>query len=129
MPSPQHGTNALTQICHRALLRVISEGSLHYERKRHLPRLLPREHLRLDEPDSAATLSIARALRAALARERRLGRQGDWRYDLNRHIGLRQALWAELRYLRCQLTDETGAPPPPHGPHGPQDADLAGKRR
>ena len=81
------------------LLRVIAAGVEVYDRDRHLPRLSPLEpkDLRDSRPETrrAIVARLARALRA----ERNRGRAGHWTYDLNRHIGLRQAYAAERQLL------------------------------
>lgn len=70
-----------------------------YDRARHLPRLIPigPEEIRDDSPATrrAILTRLARALRA----ERNRGRAGHWTYDLNRHLGLKQAYAAEWQRL------------------------------
>lgn len=79
---------------------VIARGAAVYVRERILPRLLPLAgfDLQTDDPETIARIvsALARALRA----ERTRGRAGHWSYDLNRHIGLVQALRAETALLR-----------------------------
>ena len=59
--------------------------------------LFPAEITRLDKNQNDGVLKkLVRALRS----ERRRGRAGHWRYSLQRHIGLMQAVAAEK--LRCQ---------------------------
>ncbi len=89
--------------------RLVDAGAAAYDRRLVLPRLLPLEPADLagPEPDTARRLCrlIARALRA----ERNRGRAGHWTYDLNRHIGLMQALKAE----RATLSGRRPPQPPP----------------
>jgi hypothetical protein len=81
----------------RALDLTIESGAETYDRGRHLPRLIAitPEELEDSRPESQRSIlaKLARALRA----ERNRGRAGHWTYDLNRHIGLRQAYLAEKR--------------------------------
>lgn len=89
--------------CHQALARLVARGAANYQRQRHLPRLLTGEQINVGYCRSG-TMHIVRALQRALRHERELGRAGHWQYDLNRHIGLRQALRAEMHHLRQQIT-------------------------
>ncbi len=84
----------------RAINLTIIGGADFYERKRHLPRLISYDSTHESREAASETLSIIRRLYGAIRHERRLGKQGHWAYDLNRHIGLRQALRAELAFLR-----------------------------
>jgi Family of unknown function (DUF6477) len=90
---------------YRAVDRVIANGSEAYERGRMLPRVLPigPDELRGAEPETTRriVLKLARALRAERAR----GRAGHWTYDLNRHIGLMQALKAEQERLAASARE------------------------
>lgn len=78
----------------KALEATLVAGAGHYRRATMLPRLLPR--LLVSDEDEAVQTSalIIAALREALRLER--VRAGHWAYDLNRHMGLAQALRAEL---------------------------------
>ncbi|MBV8849346.1 MAG: hypothetical protein JOZ16_07145 [Methylobacteriaceae bacterium] len=64
-----------------------------------LPRVLPvgPDEIAGAEPETTRriVLKLARALRIERAR----GRAGHWTYDLNRHIGLMQAMKAEQERL------------------------------
>jgi hypothetical protein len=82
-----------------ALARVGAAGVELYERSRHLPRLLPIGPDEIADASLAARRSIVARLTRALRAERGRGRAGHWTYDLNRHIGLSQALAAERRQL------------------------------
>lgn len=46
----------------------------------------------LPEQDEASRLHMCRRLTRLIERERLKGTSGHWSYDLNRHIGLKQAL-------------------------------------
>jgi hypothetical protein len=90
--------NVRRQAC-RTIDGVIANGSEIYERSRLLVRLLPvgPEEIAGHEPETTRriVLKLARALRTERAR----GRAGHWTYDLNRHVGLMQALKAEQERL------------------------------
>lgn len=73
----------------RAVRLLIEEGAGRYDRSRHAERLLG-----ADEP--APRQAVIARLRRALRIERQRGRAGHWAYDLNRHMGLLQALKSEL---------------------------------
>ena len=79
--------------------RQIAGGSLHYERARHLRRLLPLAPEDFSQRDAATTQRILLRLAHAMREERRRGRMGHWTYDLNRHIALAQAYRAEKTAL------------------------------
>jgi hypothetical protein len=81
------------------LLEVIAAGVEVYDRERHLPRLLPLEPKDLEDSRPEARRAILARLARALRAERNRGRAGHWTYDLNRHIGLRQAYAAERQLL------------------------------
>ena len=84
----------------RAIHLTIVGGADHYDRQRHLPRLLGAGFENQNQEETGQTLEIVRRLSRAIRQERQLGRRGHHAYDLNRHIGLRQALRAELASLR-----------------------------
>lgn len=78
-----------------AFRRGIARGAGRFDPARHLPRLLAEEDwARLWGAASPEGAVLAR-LDAALRVERRKARAGHWSYDLNRHIGLLQAMKAE----------------------------------
>ena len=89
----------------RAVDRIVANGSGAYERHRMLPRVLPigPDELRGAEPETTRriVLKLARPLRAERAR----GRAGHWTYDLNRHMGLLQALKAEQERLAASARE------------------------
>lgn len=78
----------------RDLRARIVAGANRFDPGRHIPRLLPEgpEELFASRPEHRTALTAR--LRAALRSERRRGRAGHWSYDLNRHLGLLQALRA-----------------------------------
>jgi hypothetical protein len=83
----------------RAMDGLINAGRETYDRGRMLVRLLPvgPDDILGHEPETTRriVLKLARALRTERAR----GRAGHWTYDLNRHVGLVQALKAEEERL------------------------------
>ena len=83
-----------------ALDRTIERGAEAYERRLHLPRLLPLLPSELADDSPAASRMILRRLARALRNERNRGRAGHWTYDLNRHIALAHAYAGEKRRLR-----------------------------
>ncbi len=84
----------------RAINLKITGGADNYKRERHLHRLISHDNRQHSQGSGDKTIKIIRKLCSAIRRERQLGNAGHWAYDLNRHIGLRQALRAELRFLR-----------------------------
>lgn len=117
--------------------RTVRAGALLYERERMLARLVA------VTPDEVADRSLpgqrrlVERLARALREERRRGQAGHWTYDLNRHIGLMQALAAERRLLRAlrPANREEELSPPPLRPaarrsrQASQPPASAGKRR
>jgi hypothetical protein len=87
----------------------IAAGVEVYDRRRHLPRLLPVGPAELTDDSTAARRRIVARLACALRAERNRGRAGHWTYDLNRHIGLSQAYAAERR--RLDPSAAVGGPP------------------
>lgn len=71
---------------------ALKQGRDAYRRDRDLPKLLP-----LLSPEATPAGHIRAHLRAALAKERRLGAEGHWRYDLTRHKLLAAALAGEMQ--------------------------------
>lgn len=84
----------------RAVAAVQRAGVEAYDRSRHLPRLLPIGPAEIADARPEAHRSIVARLARALRAERSRGRAGHWTYDINRHIGLKQAYEAERRALR-----------------------------
>ncbi len=85
----------------RAVGAAVRAGSVDYRRARILPRLVPVDPAEVAADSPAGTRRILALLARALCSERRRGRAGHWSYDLNRHIGLRQAMLAETARLRA----------------------------
>jgi hypothetical protein len=78
---------------------VIARGCASYDRGRMLPRVLPLGPDDIFGPEPETTRAIVLKLARALRTERARGRAGHWTYDLNRHLGLVQALKAEEERL------------------------------
>jgi hypothetical protein len=79
-----------------------------YCRAEQLPPLLKLWPNEVEDYSYPGTLKIAALLRKALRIERNRGRTRDWAYDLNRHLGLIDALKAE----RARLAALAPALPP-----------------
>jgi hypothetical protein len=75
-------------------------GAVDYHRATVLPRLIPIGPGELADDSREGRRRILAMLARALRSERRRGRAGHWSYDLNRHIGLRQAMVAEAARMR-----------------------------
>jgi hypothetical protein len=83
----------------RSFDAVVRSGSDSYDRRLHLPRILPVGPVEIADVSLAGRRAIVRRLARALRAERNRGRAGHWTYDLNRHIALAQAYAAERRLL------------------------------
>lgn len=92
---------ALAATARRAVAAAVRAGAVEYRRSSILPRLLPVGPAEVADESPAGTQRILALLARALRSERRRGRAGHWSYDLNRHIGLRQAMLAETARLRA----------------------------
>jgi hypothetical protein len=79
---------------------LISRGVEPYDRRRHLPRILPVGPAEVADVSQSGLRRILARLARALRAERNRGRAGHWTYDLNRHIALAQAYESERRLLR-----------------------------
>ena len=88
----------IAKITRQALAGIQSQGARHYLRNITLPRFLPLAALQATHQEPEITQAIIAALQRLLRIER--ARRGHWTYDLNRHIGLSQALQAELAQVR-----------------------------
>lgn len=97
-----------------AVARTVAAGVERYQRDRHLPRLIPLTPKEIADTRPEARRAILTRLARALRAERNRGRAGHWTYDLNRHIGLRQAYAAE-RMLLGERTPVRETKPPPRG--------------
>ncbi len=95
-----HANRMRTRAWH-AVDAVIAAGALSYDRSR-LSRLIPIAPCGAKGGGAAATRAIIRLLARAMRGERARGRAGHWTYDLNRHMGLLQALRAERERLACE---------------------------
>lgn len=96
----------------RAARLLIERGGECYDPHRHLARLTGTGLEGIwaidEESGNAATARLRRALRS----ERHRGRSGHWSYDLNRHIGLLQALKAELAKANNRASGSARRPHP-----------------
>jgi hypothetical protein len=90
---------SLGEMARNSFRALAKAGADAYHRERYLPRLVPIEASRLADPSIELQRCIVATLARALRAERNRGRAGHWTYDLNRHIGLRQAYLAERRLL------------------------------
>lgn len=94
---PVHGQRGLAGAASHAVDRAVRVGAEDYDRSRHLPRLIPIDPALLEDGSTEVRRFILNRLARALRAERNRGRAGHWTYDLNRHIGLKQAYAAEKR--------------------------------
>lgn len=102
---------------------IITSGEAAYGRARILPRLIPVSVDTAALDDLATAERIVGLLQRAVRSERTKGRAGHWTYDLNRHLGLIQALRAEtatLRLLRKRRARASVRPPAPAESPGPE---------
>ena len=95
----QHNPGYFRRQAYRAVDGVIAYGRQSYERGRMLPRLLPVGPDDITGPEPETTRRIVLRLARALRAERARGRAGHWTYDLNRHVGLVQAMRVEQERL------------------------------
>ena len=86
----------------RAINITIASGAERYDRSG-LSRLIPVGPDEIVGAGPQATRKIVLMLARALRGERTRGRAGHWTYDLNRHLGLAQALRAERERLESEL--------------------------
>jgi len=82
-----------------AVAATVAGGVAAWERERMLPRLIAVSPEDLADGSRETGRTILRRLLLALRGERRRGRAGHWSYDLDRHIGLVQAVAAERARL------------------------------
>jgi hypothetical protein len=80
----------------------VTAGAAVYRRDLVLPRLIPVGPDEIAGPEPATGRRLCALIARALRAERCRGRAGHWSYDLNRHIGLAQALKAERAALSGQ---------------------------
>lgn len=98
-PSPAEA--ALATAARQAVRAAVRAGAVEYQRASILPRLVAVAPAEVADDSPAGTRRILALLARALRSERRRGRAGHWSYDLNRHIGLRQAMLAETARLKA----------------------------
>lgn len=98
-PCPAEAVVAAT--ARQAVRAAVRAGAVEYRRASILPRLVPVAPAEVADDSPAGTRRILALLARALRSERRRGRAGHWSYDLNRHIGLRQAMLAETARLKA----------------------------
>ncbi len=110
MPQDKINGNANERIRRRFArgVRSGSEAEAAYDRRLHLPRLLPLDPDAIADFSVEASRRIVRRLASALRSERTRGRAGHWTYDLNRHLALIQAYRAERRRLRERAGGDAG---------------------
>jgi len=94
---------------------IIRAGAALYDRKRHLRRLVPLTGPQELDPEAIPIEIVLSKLERGLAAERarRHGRGSQWAYDVNREIGLLQALLAERR--RAAIAKAEGRTESPTG--------------
>jgi hypothetical protein len=90
----------------RSFAAIVSSGAKTYERRLHLPRVLPIGPDEVADGSPAAIRAIVQRLARALRAERNRGRAGHWTYDLNRHIALAQAYAAERQLMAAARESE-----------------------
>lgn len=111
-----HGSgDRLGRAARHALTVVIDGVAEHYDRARHLPRLIPVGPADVADDSPGGRRAILARLARALRAERNRGRAGHWTYDLNRHVGLAQAYAAERAREGGSATPQTTKPPPGAG--------------
>ncbi len=103
-----------------SLARVLAAGVEAYDRRRMLPRLIRATPDELDDGSDGMRRALILRLARALRSERNRGRAGHWTYDLNRHIGLRQAYIAEKRAEAARKGAIPAAAPRPGRDRAPE---------
>lgn len=111
---PDSSWGDLRGAARRSVAKTVAAGVEPYQRDRHLPRLIPLTPKELADTRPEARRAFLMRLARALRAERNRGRAGHWTYDLNRHIGLKQAYAAE-RTLLGERTPGRKTKPPPSG--------------
>ena len=102
-------TRRTGRFARQSLAKTIAAGSEDYDRRRHLARLIPVGPDEIEDESQPGRHAILAKLSRALRAERNRGRAGHWTYDLNRHIGLRQA-YSTARRLLGEATTTLRAP-------------------
>ena len=95
----------IAKVTRQAFAEIQGQGARVYDRNLILPRFFNLAAMREAYLEPDLTLAILAALHRMLRGER--ARRGHWTYDLNRHIGLSQALLAE----RAHMAAGTKTPP------------------
>ena len=124
--SPCPAEAAVAATARQAVRAAVRAGAVEYRRASILPRLVPIDPADVADDSPAGTRRILALLARALRSERRRGRAGHWSYDLNRHIGLRQAMLAETARLsaaRSRRPRSNGSGNEPVDGSRPGDAD------
>ena len=98
----------LDRAARRAVAHTVEAGARDYVRERQLPRLIPIGPDEMTGEEPATTRRIVARLTRALRGERQRGRAGHWTYDLNKHLGLAQALRAETGRLQAVAPVKSG---------------------
>lgn len=93
----------------RAVVVAVKAGAVDYRRATVLPRLVPVGPAEIADETPEGGRRILALLARALRSERRRGRAGHWSYDLNRHIGLRQAMLAETARAGAARSRQSGS--------------------
>ena len=104
-PAPPPTGQPVAELMRRARIaacEMMQDGAAAYSRARMLPRLLALEPQAMRGAEPATTRHIILHLLRAVRSER--ARASHWTYDLNRHIGLNQALRAEKARLVALCT-------------------------
>lgn len=73
-----------------------------YSRKHDLVNLLALWPVEIEDRTLEGTKNVIKKLKSALRAERHRGQSGHWAYNLNRHIGLKNALEFEQETLKAQ---------------------------
>jgi hypothetical protein len=110
-PFSRRQARILAKSAAESLAAVLATGVEAYDRDRHLPRLIPIGPAELADQRPEARRAVLARLARALRAERNRGRAGHWTYDLNRHIGLKQAYEAERRLLSALALLKRGGLP------------------
>ena len=92
---------AMSRAAGRHVELSLRAGAATYLRDRDLPALIRLDLRAACADDEHTAGSIVARLDRALRSERKKARAGDWTYDLNRHIALRQAHRAEVDRLEA----------------------------
>jgi hypothetical protein len=92
------------------LATIAENGKSSYKREKHLASLLPLWPSQIRNYTLEGTLYILTQLRQSLRVERNHGQQGNWQYDLNRHMALLAAYKAEMAFYNNSLARDIHLP-------------------